>query len=210
MDTHKDNIALQSKYAVTAWFYDLLDFPWEKMYKHWRPHILSDVAGQAIELGSGTGRNFTYYPAAATVSAIELSPAMIQRSLTRAQKANAFIEVQQRDATLLSHINDNTFDWAISTFMFCVMPDHLQPLAIAQMQRVLKPGGKFKILEMVYSKNPKTYRKQQYFAPWVEKIYGARFDRQTVSYLKQQQGLTVTHQRFLKDDTYLLIEGIKR
>ena len=89
------------------------------------------------------------------------------------------------------------------------MPDDLQPLAIEQFARVLKPGGRFKLLEMVYSKNERLRKRQETFAPFVEKIFGARFDRNTLEYLKQSPTLEVTHTSFLKDDVYLLIEGIR-
>ena len=90
------------------------------------------------------------------------------------------------------------------------MPDELQPLAIEQFARVLKPGGRFKLLEMTYSKNTQLRKRQETFAPFVEKVFGARFDRNTLDYLKQSRDLNVTHTSFLKDDVYLLIEGIRR
>jgi len=64
---------LPKKYAMTAWFYDLLDYPWERQYKKWRPQLLSNLRGSVLELGSGTGRNFAYYPPTAKVTAVELS-----------------------------------------------------------------------------------------------------------------------------------------
>jgi ubiquinone/menaquinone biosynthesis C-methylase UbiE len=89
------------------------------------------------------------------------------------------------------------------------MPDELQKLAIEQFERVLKLGGRFRLLEMVYSKNKTNRKRHNFFAPFVEKIYGARFDRNTLSYLKQSTKLKVTDVSFLKDDVYLLIEGVR-
>jgi len=62
---------------------------------------------------------------------------------------------------------------------------------------------------MVYSKDAKIRKKQEYLAPLVEKIYGARFDRNTLRYIEEAPNLKVTKTTFLKDDTYLLIEGIR-
>jgi hypothetical protein len=75
---------------------------------------------------------------------------------------------------------------------------------------VLKPGGKFRLLEMIYSKNEKIRRRQDFFTPFVEKVYGARFDRKTLQYLEANADLAITGKRFLKDDVYLLIEGIRK
>ena len=89
------------------------------------------------------------------------------------------------------------------------MPDELQPLAVQQFERVLKPGGRFRLLEMVYSTSPKLRRRQERFAPFVEWLYGARFDRHTLDFVEAAPGLEVTRTFFVKDDTYLVIEGRK-
>ena len=90
------------------------------------------------------------------------------------------------------------------------MPDKFQPMALKQFSRVLKPGGKFRLLEMIYSKNEKIRRRQELFAPFVEKVYGARFDRKTVQYIEESAELDIISKRFLKDDVYLLIEGARK
>jgi len=104
-------------------------------------------------------------------------------------------------------VDSNHYDWIISTFLCCVMPDEFQPMALEQFSRVLKPGGKFRLLEMIYSKNRKIRRRQDFFTAFVEKVYGARFDRKTVQYLEESAELEITGKRFLKDDVYLLVEG---
>jgi ubiquinone/menaquinone biosynthesis C-methylase UbiE len=102
------------------------------------------------------------------------------------------------------------FDWYIATFLYCVLPDDLQPLALSEMVRVLKPGGRFRILEIVYSKDPRLARRQQWLARLVETLYGARFDRHTLQLLQQNDEVKISATRFLKADTYLLIEGYKK
>jgi len=90
------------------------------------------------------------------------------------------------------------------------MPDEFQPMALEQFSRVLKPGGKFRLLEMIYSKNKKIRRRQELFSPFVEKVYGARFDRKTEQYIEESPTLDIIDRRFLKDDVYLFIEGVKK
>jgi hypothetical protein len=60
---------------------------------------------------------------------------------------------------------------------------------------------------MVYSKIPKYRRRQDFFAPLVEKIYGARFDRNTLENLQESSKLKITNTYFLKRDIYQVIEG---
>ncbi len=204
----QENEKLKNKYSITALFYDILDYPWERQYRQWRPDLLKDVRGKVLEAGVGTGRNLKYYHPDVHLTGIDLSPAMLKRAEKRARDARCKVTLKQEDATLLSSIPSNHFDWFFSTVICCVMPDQLQPLAIQQFARVLKPGGHFRLLEMIYSKDPRMRKRQERFAPFVEKVYGARFDRNTLSYLHQSKTLKVTQTRFLKDDVYLLMEGV--
>ena len=111
------------------------------------------------------------------------------------------------DATSMASIQPDSFDWLISTYLCCVMPDHLQPLAIKQFERVLKPGGRFRCLEMIFSRNPRLRKRQERFAPFVEKVYGARFNRDTLAHIKRASKLRIEDTYFLKEDVYQVIEG---
>jgi ubiquinone/menaquinone biosynthesis C-methylase UbiE len=202
------NSLLQAKYNIVAMFYDVLDYPWERIYKMWRPALLANVRGKVLEAGVGTGRNLQYYHHSVELVGLELSTAMLKKARKRSKEARCKVTLIHEDATTMKSIGSNQFDWVFSTFMCCVMPDDVQELAIEQFNRVLKHGGRFRLLEMVYSKNKKIRKRQELFAPFVERVYGARFDRNTLRYLKQSS-LKVTNTSFLKDDVYLLIEGIR-
>jgi len=210
MHIHEENLFLQVKYNVTAWFYDVLDAPWERQYRHWRPGLLKDIRGSVFEAGVGTGRNLKYYNHGVDLTGIDLSKAMLNKALRRGKRANCNINLVHEDATHMKTIPSEQFDWVVSTFLCCVMPDELQPLAIKQFERILKPGGRFRLLEIIYSKNPKIRKRQELFAPFVEKVYGARFDRKTMEYVENSAALKITNTYFLKDDTYLVIEGVCR
>jgi len=207
MRLHKELSRLQAKYDITARFYDILDFPWELQYRHWRPGLLADLQGSVLEAGVGTGRNLPYYRREAAVTGIDLCAAMLRRAAKRGRKAVCQFQLCQEDVTTMESIPSGHFDWVVSTFLCCVLPDHLQPLAIQQFERILKPGGRFRLLEIVYSKEPRLRRRQNFFAPFVEKAYGARFDRNTLDHVRRAAKLRLAGTRFLKHDTYLLIEG---
>ncbi len=119
---------LRAKYNITAWFYDILDFPWELQYRRWRPVLLSDVGGSVLEAGVGTGRNLPHYPPPASVTGIDLSPGMLRRAAKRARRARRRFVLRQEDATTMASIPSEQFDWVVSTFLCCVMPDHLPTL----------------------------------------------------------------------------------
>ncbi|VAW75928.1 hypothetical protein MNBD_GAMMA15-946 [hydrothermal vent metagenome] len=209
MKPNEINLLLQAKYNLTAYFYDILDYPWERLYQKWRPHLVGDMRGKILEAGVGTGRNLEFYHQDVDLLGIDLSRHMLHRAKKRIPKSDCRIKLVNEDATSMQSIHSNEFDWLFSSFMCCVMPDEIQQLAVSQFSRILKPGGRFRILEIVFSKNSRVRKRQELFAPFVEKIYGARFDRNTLGYIEQSPHMKITKTSFLKDDTYLLIEGVR-
>ena len=77
------------------------------------------------------------------------------------------------------------------------------------MAQALKPGGRFRLIEILYSKNRSLRLRQKILSPFVEFVYGARFDRKTLNHIHSVKSLKVTRTTYLKADTYLLIEGEK-
>lgn len=205
-----ENEANRRRYDFTAWIYDILDYPWEKTYRKWRPELLGDLRGSVLEAGVGTGRNLEFYHPEVNLTAFDLSQVMLRKAAKRKDKAQCSITLMQEDACRMDSIGSQQFDWVIATFLCCVLPSELQPQAIQQIERVLKPGGQFRLLEMVYSNNPALRQRQNRFAPFVRTVYGAGFDRDTLRHVQASQHLNVTGTRFLKHDTYLLIEGVKK
>ena len=205
--TTQENELLRAKYDITGLFYDILDYPWERQYRHWRPKLLEHVRGNVLEAGVGTGRNLQYYHPSVNLTGIDLSEQMLKRAKKRGQHATCTLDLHLDNVTTMGTVPSNAFDWMISTFLCCVMPDNLQPSAIEQFERVLKIGGRFLPLEIQYSKDLKIRKRQEFFAPFVEKMYGARFDRHTLEHLQKSHKLKVTGTYFLKDDTYMIIEG---
>jgi phosphatidylethanolamine/phosphatidyl-N-methylethanolamine N-methyltransferase len=74
-----------------------------------------------LDAGVGTGRNFPFYPPGSTVVGIDISPAMLARAERRRKSVAAEIELRQMDVTRLDFA-DQTFDGAVATFLFCVLP----------------------------------------------------------------------------------------
>jgi demethylmenaquinone methyltransferase/2-methoxy-6-polyprenyl-1,4-benzoquinol methylase len=209
-DLHAKNRLNRDKYNITAWFYDILDLPWELQYRKWRPDLVGDVRGEVLEAGVGTGRNLKYYHHDVNLTALDFSSTMLKHAMKREKDASCNINFVQDDACYMTSVPSGRFDWTVATFLLCVIPEENQKQVTNQFVRTLKPGGRFRILEMVYSKNPSLKKKQDFFAPFVEKVYGARFDRNTLKHVEDTDNLEITGTHFLKDDTYLLIEGMRK
>ena len=130
MKPHKKNLSLQKKYNVTGLLYDILDYPWERRYKKWRPTLVGDLKGKVLEAGVGTGRNLEFYNEDVDLVGIELSKQMLLKAEKRIKKAKCKVKLIYEDATVMQSIGSNQFDWVFSTFMCCVMPYDITTLAI--------------------------------------------------------------------------------
>ena len=206
---YDSNLLNQKRYAVTAWFYDILDYPWELQYRKWRPGLLADVSGEVLEAGVGTGRNLKYYPPHVNLTALDFSPAMLRKATKRSGTASCNVRFLHEDASRMESVPSGAYDWIVAFFLCCVLPRDLQEQAISEFARVLKPGGRFRLLEMKYSADPALRKRQNFFAPFVARVYGAGFDRETLQHVQNHPNLKVTGTRYLKHDTYLLIDGVR-
>jgi ubiquinone/menaquinone biosynthesis C-methylase UbiE len=168
------------------------------------------MRGEVIEAGVGTGRNLKYYHPSIKLTAIDLCPTMLRIAMKRKKHASCDVKFVHEDACQMKSIPSCHYDWFMAGFLCCVIPEELQPSVIDQIVRVLKPDGRFRLLEMVYSKNPALKKRQEFFSSYVEKVYGARFDHNTVMHVQNSNKLTITNKKFLKHDVYLLIEGVRK
>jgi ubiquinone/menaquinone biosynthesis C-methylase UbiE len=196
------------RYQRIAPLYDWLDLPFEYgRYRHIRPQLFQGLAGRILDAGVGTGRNVPFYPADAQVVGIDLSPAMLARAKRRAQRLGRAVELRLSDVTSLD-LPDRSFDAAVSSFLFCVLPDELQVPALREIARVLKPGGAFRLLEYVRPKGALRGAVARLWEPWMAWAYGAGFDRTTEEHLPEA-GFDVRESRFVVDDLIKLISANK-
>src|SRR5688500_13031862 len=125
------------RYQRIAPFYDILDFPFEyRRYRAIRPLLFEGVSGRVLDAGVGTGRNMPFYPPVAEVIGIDISPAMLVRAEQRKNALGANVELRRMDVTGLGFPADS-FDAAVATFLFCVLPEAKQVPALRELGRVV-------------------------------------------------------------------------
>ena len=193
-----------ARYERIAPFYDLLDLPFERRrYRALRPLLFRGLAGQLLDAVIGTGRNCEFYPPAATVSGIDTSPAMLARAYDRCPTLAAGGRLYQMDVTALE-FPTGSFDGAVATFLFCVLPDDQQVPALRELGRVVKPGGLIRLLEYVRPRG--TFRRilSRIWQPWIAWAYGASFDRHTERHIPEA-GLELVESRYVVDDLVKLL-----
>ena len=192
------------RYERIALFYDLLDLPFEySRYRKIRPLLFQGLAGRVLDAGVGTGRNIQFYPPEAEVIGIDISPTMLARAERRRVSLGADVELRQMDITHLE-FEDHSFDAAVATFLFCVLPDELQVPALREIGRVVKLGGTIRLLEYVRPRGAMRGAVTRLWEPWIAWAYGAGFNRQTEERVPEA-GLEVVGSRFLVDDLIKLI-----
>lgn len=103
--------------------------------RHW---ICSRATGQVLEVAVGTGLNLPHYPDGVQLTGVEFSPVMLAHARRRADHLGRPTTLQEGDAQALP-FPDASFDTAVCTFSLCAIPDDRQ--AVAEMVRVLRPGG---------------------------------------------------------------------
>ncbi len=115
-----------------------------------RAWACSQVRGQVLEIAIGTGRNLPFYPADVEITGIEISPAMLEIARQRAQGLGRQVKLIIGDVQALP-FPDQRFDTVVCTIALCSIPDERK--AVAEVWRVLRPGGRFVALEHVRSPN---------------------------------------------------------
>jgi ubiquinone/menaquinone biosynthesis C-methylase UbiE len=192
------------RYERIAPLYDLLDFPFEhSRYRKIRPLLFQGLKGRLLDAGVGTGRNIQFYPTQTQVVGIDISPAMLARADRRSALLRREVELHQMDVTHLA-FEDQSFDGAVATFLFCVLPDGLQVPALLEIGRVVKSGGRIRLLEYVRPRGAMRRAVTRLWEPWIAWAYGASFDRRTEERIPEA-GLEVMESHFVVDDLIKLI-----
>jgi ubiquinone/menaquinone biosynthesis C-methylase UbiE len=174
-----------SRYQRIAPYYDLLDLPFERgRYRRIRPLLFQGLTGRLLDAGVGTGRNIPYYPPGTHVLGIDNSPAMLARAERRRRQYGAPVELREMDVTRLD-LADASFDAAVATFLFCVLPESQQAAALRELRRVVRPGGRVRLLEYVRPHGLLRRCLAKLWEPWMAWAYGAGFDRNTEAYIPE-------------------------
>jgi len=114
-----------------------------------REWVCAQAAGEVLEIAIGTGRNLPHYPPDVQLTGIELSPAMLELARARARELGRQVDLRVGDVQALE-FPDESFDTVVSTLTLCTIPD--DRVAVAEVRRVLRPDGRFLLLEHVRSR----------------------------------------------------------
>lgn len=151
--------------------------------RDWRRALLADLHGDVLELGAGTGLNLAHYPAAVRRLVLTEPDRHMRAKLTARLEveppAPAAVEVVDAGAGRLP-FDDASFDAVVSTLVLCSVPDPVA--ALAEVRRVLRPGGRLVYLEHVAADHePARLKWQRRIEPvWRRVAGGCHLTRETL------------------------------
>jgi ubiquinone/menaquinone biosynthesis C-methylase UbiE len=164
--------------------------------RDYRRETLARLSGRVIEIGSGSGPNFPHYPDAVTeLVSVEPEPNLRAMAIEAAQASGRPITVVDAVADALP-FPDGHFDAAVAVLVLCSVPD--QAAALAELHRVLRPGGELRFYEHVIGTSKRLATVQRTLAPGLAKVFGGcRADRDTGAAIEAAGFRLETYRRFL-------------
>ena len=146
----------------------------------WRARVTEGLEGRVVEIGFGSGLNLEHYPATVDV-VLAVEPAAVARRLAVRRIAASRVAVEHVGLDGQSiPLPDDSCDNALCTFALCTIPD--PGAALAEVRRVLRPGGQFHFLEHGLAPDPGVAAWQRRFEPLQRRLAdGCHLTRNPVS-----------------------------
>ena len=162
--------------------------------RQYRQELLQDVTGDILEIGFGTGLNLPYYPERVKqITTVEPNPGMQRVARSRIEQSQITVDYKVLNGESLP-MADASFDSVVCTWTLCSIP--LVEQAIAEVYRLLKPGGKFFFIEHGLSHEANVQVWQNRLTP-IQKVLadGCHLNRR-INDLVQQQFPNVKIEQF--------------
>lgn len=148
----------------------------ERITGEWRDQVCGSASGDVLEVGFGSGTNLPHYPASVRrVLAVEPSDVAWRRAGRRIRAFGRPVERIGLDGARLD-LPDDSVDTVVSAYTMCTIPD--LEAALAEMRRVLRPGGSLHFVEHGLSPDPAVADRQHRWTPrWGTVAGGCHLDR---------------------------------
>ncbi|MFN8024618.1 MAG: class I SAM-dependent methyltransferase [Acidimicrobiales bacterium] len=135
-----------------------------------RADTVADTHGIVLEIGFGSGHNLPHYPSTVDrLLAVDPSGRALEIATPRIERSRVSVELVGLDGQQLP-LDDASVDCVVSTFTLCTIPD--VRAALAEVRRVLRPGGTFHVLEHGLADDEGVQRWQRRVSPLQQRIAG--------------------------------------
>jgi ubiquinone/menaquinone biosynthesis C-methylase UbiE len=166
---------------IFAAFYDrVMKATEENGLRDARREVLAGASGRVLEIGAGTGANLGLYPPAVTGLVLtEPEEPMARRLRPRAGAAEVVVAPAEK-----LPFDDASFDTVVCTLVLCTVGD--PDVALGEIRRVLRPGGRVLLIEHVRAEDPGLARWQDRLEPVQTRIaHGCHPNRDTAALLER-------------------------
>jgi ubiquinone/menaquinone biosynthesis C-methylase UbiE len=155
-----------------------------------RARTAAGLTGEVLEIGFGSGLNVPFYPPAVT-RVRALDPAALGRKLAADRVAASPVPVEfiGLDAQRIP-LPDHSVDGVLTTWTLCSIPDAAG--ALAEVRRVLRPGGTLHFAEHGRTPDPQVARTQDRLEPLHRRVLGGCHLTRQIDQLITASGLTLT------------------
>lgn len=126
------------------WWGENILSDWVLGLRRLRKRLMAQASGTVLDVACGTGENFPHLRHVDSIVAVDLSPDMLAGARRRADRLGLDIELVEVDAASLP-FPDASFDTVTTALSTCTFPD--TPGVLAEMRRVVKPGGRVLLME---------------------------------------------------------------
>jgi ubiquinone/menaquinone biosynthesis C-methylase UbiE len=168
---------------------------WERrLFGDGRQWVCAQATGEVLEVAIGTGRNLPYYPQGIHLTGVDFSPAMLQLARRQADRFGRKVDLRLGDAQALD-FPDACFDTVVCTLSLCAIPDERR--AVAEMKRVLRPGGRLLLLDHVAAA-PRWVRAVQWLLERITRPLGEEHLRRRPLRQVQAEGFQIESQERTK------------
>lgn len=191
-DTESVRRGVHHVYDRLAGVYDLYTAPMEWLGgTKARTRLFGQARGRVLEVGAGTGLNFSHYPDGIELTALDISPRMLARATCRAAALGRQVSCEVGDVEQLPY-PDATFDTVTAACTFCSVGDPVQGLR--EVRRVVKPSGQVLLYEHVRPRNRLLGWLADLLSPLTRRLCGPSINRRTEQNI-EAAGLHLTQVR---------------
>ncbi len=174
-----------------------------------RREALSEVDGEILEIGFGTGLNLEHYPERVRrLTAVDPGVGMSRLARQRIERGRIDVDLRVQSAEELP-FEDGRFDCVVSTWTLCSIRDARR--AIGEIGRVLRPGGRYVFLEHGLGEDPGVQQWQRSLTPLQRRLAdGCRLDVYIEALMRKGPFREVRVERFLLESTPRIVGSMYR
>jgi len=196
--------ATQRKWDTASRGFDFINYVDELRLGHHKQSLFAKIRGNTLMVAAGTGNDFCYFPPGQSITAIDISPKMLERAARKAAAYDGTIELRQMDVCKLPFPVES-FDTVVTVCTFCSVPKPV--MGLRELHRVLKPGGQILMFEHVRSRIGPLGIFLDLMTP-LSRLVGPDLNRDTIGNV-QKAGFRIRREENVYLDIVKSIEGVK-